>query len=486
MSLLKSVPEGLKPRECKRIKLRELPPVPYVPTKDKVQDEVVKLRSLEIKTTIKKDTTLNFQVWWHGTRKAFLMHVTALDAIKKRGHFYDYDKTAKDHEESTKAIESARATLSLLNGPGAKAKKSCKKNKEVKKDATAKVQDSKSDAKEAEDAPEAYDKMKAGFLGDLEKAKQSQRTAKGAMIVAANEMFVFYSNLLSLESKYAWNKILSKQTESDPYVNLQGDSLEGPRGMSCKSFNNFVMFHLFTAFPINAAEQEKYYIMNVLKKPQRINVLQFIWRVEQLNAYIAQMPWFYYSPHANASTKLKNVPFMEAELGAHVLRMCPLMWQDQYNLNKKGIKLMDMHSLLTSLEAIECICTYEKGKSDNLEKSNKSSNKGEKRKKHPGTNSTVRVPKKVRFEKFEKHCELCKKHGGAHTTHNTRDCRRYKKDGTEKSDFCAAKKGGKKNYPVNQNFAQLTKKIDKLEKALKKSGKKGKKRCYKDSDSNSD
>ncbi len=52
--------------------------------------------------------------------------------------------------------------------------------------------------------------------------------------------------------------------ESDPYVNLQGDTLEGPRGMSCKSFNDCVMFHLLSAFPINAAEQEKYYISNVL------------------------------------------------------------------------------------------------------------------------------------------------------------------------------------------------------------------------------
>jgi hypothetical protein len=163
--------------------------------------------------------------------------------------------------------------------------------------------------------------MKAGFLGDLEKAKQSQRTAKGAMIVAANKMFEFYLNLLSPESKYAWNKIVSKQTESDPYVNLQGDTLEGPRGMSCELFNNCVMFHLLTAFPINAAEQEKYYITNVLKKPQRINVHQFVWCVEQLNVYIAQMPCFYYSPHANASTKPENVPFAEAELVAHVLRM---------------------------------------------------------------------------------------------------------------------------------------------------------------------
>ena len=89
------------------------------------------------------------------------------------------------------------------------------------------------------------------------------------------------------------------------------------------------MFHLLTAFPINAAEQEKYYILNVLKKPQRINVRQFVCRVEQLNAYISRMPCFYYSPNANASSKPENVLFMEAELGSHVLCMCPLQWQDQ-------------------------------------------------------------------------------------------------------------------------------------------------------------
>ena len=100
-------------------------------------------------------------------------------------------------------------------------------------------------------------------------------------------------------------------------------------------------------------------------------------------------------PNANASTKPENVPFTEAELGAHVLHMCPLQWQDQYNMNKKGMTPMDMRLLLTSLEAIEPVCTYEKGQSDNFEKSDKSSNKGEKGKKRPGTNSTVRVPKKV-------------------------------------------------------------------------------------------
>jgi hypothetical protein len=149
--------------------------------------------------------------------------------------------------------------------------------------------------------------MKASFSSDLEKAKQAQRIAKGAMTAAASKMFSFYSNLLSPESKYAWNKIVSKQTEGDPYVNLQGDTLEGPRGMLRQSFNDCMMFHLLTAFPINAAEQEKYYISNVLKKPQRVNVRQFVRQVEQLNAYIAQMPCFYYSPHAKPAPNPRTI-----------------------------------------------------------------------------------------------------------------------------------------------------------------------------------
>jgi hypothetical protein len=157
-------------------------------------------------------------------------------------------------------------------------KASKKKTKEGGKEAAAKVQDPKAPdpnapakapeqdqmQKEAKVAPAAKDDMKASFLSDLEKAKLAQRTTKGAMDIAASKMFSFYSNLLSPKSKYSWNKIVSKQMESNPYVNLQGDTLEGPRGTLHKLLHKRVMFHLLTAFPINAAEQEKYYISNVL------------------------------------------------------------------------------------------------------------------------------------------------------------------------------------------------------------------------------
>jgi hypothetical protein len=56
--------------------------------KDEVQEEVVKMRNLQIKTLLEKDMTLNFLVWHkNGTREAFLKHVTSvLDAIT----FKDY------------------------------------------------------------------------------------------------------------------------------------------------------------------------------------------------------------------------------------------------------------------------------------------------------------------------------------------------------------------------------------------------------------
>ncbi len=54
------------------------------------------------------------------------------------------------------------------------------------------------------------------------------------------------------------------------------------------------------------------------------------------------------------------------------------------------------------------------------------------------------------------------------TTHDSCDCRRFEKGGTEKSDFCTAKKGGKKPNPIKQSFAQLSENLDWLEKVTKK------------------
>ena len=81
-----------------------------------------------------------------------------------------------------------------------------------------------------------------------------------------------------------------------------------------------------------------------------------------------------------------------------------------------------------------------------------------------------RIPKRRRTEKY---CSLCKKHGGAHTTHNTPDCRKYESNGTLKKNFKGSKpngpsRGTKRPAQGGSSYAQLSPKINKLEKSNKK------------------
>jgi hypothetical protein len=159
--------------------------------------------------------------------------------------------------------------------------------------------------------------------------------------------------------------------------------------------------------------------------------------------------------------------------------MCLNQWQDQYNLEEKGMTPTDMHSLQASLKAIEWVCTMEKAHAQSGKKASHKNKAGAKR---PSTGATKQAHKKVCFERS---CKLCKKHGGTHTTHAAKDCFRYEKDGTANAYFHATKKAGKKPNPAKQLFAQLSKKLDKLEKTLKKSSHKSKKHRRDDSHSDS-
>jgi hypothetical protein len=58
MSLAKAAPDGLKDCECKKMALRERPPIPYVPEKDSVQETVFSYKDNHLKTLIKEGTEL--------------------------------------------------------------------------------------------------------------------------------------------------------------------------------------------------------------------------------------------------------------------------------------------------------------------------------------------------------------------------------------------------------------------------------------------
>ncbi len=101
------------------------------------------------------------------------------------------------------------------------------------------------------------------------------------------------------------------------------------------------------------------------------------------------MPCWYYSPSYVTGMTPENIPFTEADLASHVLRMCPHQWQDQYKLQEKSMTPMDMCTLQASLEAIERVCTHKKA---HVLSGEKASHKNKAGAKWPSTGAMIQVP----------------------------------------------------------------------------------------------
>lgn len=167
--------------------------------------------------------------------------------------------------------------------------------------------------------------------------------------------------------------------------------------------------------------------------------------------------------------------------------MCPAKWQTQYDLTEKTTPV-NTRALLFILEKIENNAELEaKPPSAIKPKGAEGKRKMESIDSH--------IPKKAKQVGFsEKHCALCKKHGGSHKSHNTRDCRKYNADGTptkRNGGAGSARKNGQ--YDKNRsntrdcegaNYAQIIRK--EVKKAFRKQSHKCKKRRANDSESDSD
>jgi hypothetical protein len=185
-----------------------------------------------------------------------------------------------------------------------------------------------------------------------------------------------------------------------------------------------------------------------LKKPNRVSIRQFFVRVEQLNSYLETLPCLFNSPKANQATK-KVLPLDDADLPIHPLRMCLAKWQTQYDLAENSTPV-STRALLLVLENIENNVEL-----DTMPASMTKAKGAEQKRKMESEDSRIpKKPKKVGWT--EKHCVLCKKHGGMHKMHNTHDCRRYNKDGTPiKKNGSANKNPSKERKLEGVNFAQI-------------------------------
>ena len=88
-----------------------------------------------------------------------------------------------------------------------------------------------------------------------------KKAAEGCLTEASEGFFSLYENLLSEDARFRWDK---------PWTDLQGNEHAEERGKGKQSFQDCITFHLLDMFPSDAAEQQRFYISNVLKKPQRV------------------------------------------------------------------------------------------------------------------------------------------------------------------------------------------------------------------------
>jgi hypothetical protein len=256
----------------------------------------------------------------------------------------------------------------------------------------------------------------------------------------------------------------------NPWIGMNGKSNKGICVKSWISFMDCIELHKLTIFPADAAEKQRYYMQQMIKKSQRVTVHQFVSRMGVLNDYLAYLPTVFDSLMAIAGTKKMNVPFDKADLAKIVLNLVPSSWVNQYNMVHSMLP-KNPRALLNNLEAIKQVMdekhsTSLKAKAKEASAASVAA-KGSS-KKCSGSPGELPVPKKARPSKF---CQHCKAKGRPHLTHNTKECRKYNGNGNPGSSFqtkpANAKKPAKKGG--DQQMAYLATTVESLvKKELKK------------------
>ncbi len=156
----------------------------------------------------------------------------------------------------------------------------------------------------------------------------------------------------------------------------------------------------------------------------------------------------FYSPSVSLHMQ-KVYPFTDLKLACNILCMCPLKWQDQCHLLEKcypeGVKPLLLTLKFTS--------QWDKCRIEAC--------------KIPGRTALQKVHTWCAYSKEGqactswkcargKNCELCKKHGGAHTTHRTVECHHYKKDWTPtRGTFGQSGRKSGKNWNSTTSYVQV-------------------------------
>jgi hypothetical protein len=128
---------------------------------------------------------------------------SAQEAIKKKGYFKSFEDHSGNYLNKREKVKESKDQLVAL-----------------KEASAAQPEDPKETTVEA--SKEGSATLRTMIKAELKQALEAVEEATTQQDKVAEDMFQLYANLLSVNARYAWNKIVHEQTKADPYMDLQG------------------------------------------------------------------------------------------------------------------------------------------------------------------------------------------------------------------------------------------------------------------------
>ncbi len=124
----------------------------------------------------------------------------------------------------------------------------------------------------------------------LSEYKEILKAKKVCAVAKTQKAFEIFRLFIVGDLQTQWDSIVHEMHTKDPWIGVNGSSNKGPRTCSWLSFLDCIELHKLTIFPVDAAEKKRYYMTQMVKKPQRATVRQYMACMGISNDYLTHSP----------------------------------------------------------------------------------------------------------------------------------------------------------------------------------------------------
>ena len=325
---------------------------------------------------------------------------------------------------------------------------------------------------------------KAGLVTAISELKATCKSVQ-------EEAYHLFEKLLDQSLVPKWREIVKEQCDEGGYIDLNGRKKTQKRGRNFLALKACYTQVLLQVAPQDAAERHRRYISNTVRKHESVSCPQLISRLMQLNEMTSYLPCMKQMEDSPPEMPKMNVPFSELEMCTHVIAALPIDLSVAYWATKGMHFPISLKKLQEDLKRVEAQHKRNAHAIDQLRikagiPSKKSGDQSKGKGPHKMSGPDDKIPKKGKrnidaaadavggpknSNRRQKHCTMCAQWSpGIKHTHNTRECRKWNKDGSAQQHK-APHGNFKSNYANSQGgggFAEAFEEMRKEQKSLRK------------------